>query len=178
MQPRSHHSRFAWCLAYYECVVFCVSLRLLGSTTLGIVFRESSKRARAADSLVPVAVFGFKGLQQRYEQQDQDVALFTSLAQTLAASVKQVERDALAAETKIENLRKQHTKLSHRLIQVMEKVDRVLARGKPLDRNEVQLRNQLEVLVERLNRPTEFKARLNELMLRERMHVRTGLPTF
>lgn len=51
-------------------------------------------------------------------------------------------------------------------------VDRVQARGMPLDRNEVKLRNRLENVCERLNRPTEFKARLNELIALQRMHVR------
>ena len=55
-------------------------------------------------------------------------------------------------------------------VQVMEMVDRVLARGMGLDRNEVRLRNRLEAIRERLNRPTEFKARLNELMALQRVH--------
>ena len=51
-------------------------------------------------------------------------------------------------------------------------VDRVLSKGMALDRNEVKLRNRLEAVRERLNRPTEFKARLNELMALQRMQVR------
>ena len=54
----------------------------------------------------------------------------------------------------------------------MEMVDRVLSKGMALDRNEVKLRNRLEAVRERLNRPTEFKARLNELMALQRMQVR------
>lgn len=57
-------------------------------------------------------------------------------------------------------------------------VDRVQARGMPLDRNEVKLRNRLENVCERLNRPTEFKARLNELIALQRMHVRRDVTRF
>ena len=149
---------------------------------------------------MPVAVIGWKGLKDRIDQQDRIIKQFTALATQLGVSLHEMELQAQQSATKIEQLRHKHTLLSQRLIrvrrrhvccwvggcvsrmclrsllrccvQVMEMVDRVLARGMPLDRNEVKLRNRLENVCERLNRPTEFKARLNELIALQRMHVR------
>lgn len=139
---------------------------------------QAAQQASPDDSLVPTVLIGFDGLMKRREQQDTEIGEFDKLVNVLLTGIKKTEEHRARDQRTLERIRDRHRSLSHRMLRVMEKVDRTLARDDNLHPHERQARNQLENMERALNRPTEFKARLNELVALERMQdepqVRSG----
>lgn len=70
---------------------------------------------------------------------------------------------------KLAQFKRKHLELSHRILEVMIKQECLRKSGYSVQADEEQLRVQLEYLQAELNAPSQFKARLNEMMSQIRL---------
>eukprot|EP00708_Paratrimastix_pyriformis_P003394 GAFH01002169.1.p4 GENE.GAFH01002169.1~~GAFH01002169.1.p4 ORF type:complete len:170 (-),score=56.84 GAFH01002169.1:30-539(-) len=112
-------------------------------------------------------------MKQRVEQQAaRNEAIQTRLKEYEEELAKLQQHHELSIKQRLEEHRNEHTKLGQMLISVMKKLEVLHGAGRRgLSSDECSLRNKLEAIQAELNRPTKFKATLNELEpLLERMH--------
>ena len=69
-----------------------------------------------------------------------------------------------ATDANLQRCREQHILLFHKLIEIMRKIEIYQCLGKPYHPEEMKLKDSLQYLQEQINHPTQFKARLNEMV--------------
>ncbi|OQR82965.1 carbohydrate-binding protein [Achlya hypogyna] len=118
---------------------------------------------------VPAAVIGFKELSTRIKLQHEHADKFTKYAEDMVAQVKEMEKTSRDTDVKLAQCRHQHVALFHRLVQLMRKLEVFKNLRKPLHAEEVRLMETLKKVAGLLDNPTQFKARMNELMALQAM---------
>lgn len=121
------------------------------------------------DSLVPVPMIGFKALHQRLKHQEQQTQAHQQRLDLIAEDLESLQQKQVNMLAKLEEYKRKHIQLSHRLLQVVVKQEISRKMGYSIQAEEEQLRVQLEKIQLELNHPTQFKGRLNELMSQIRM---------
>eukprot|EP01119_Soliformovum_irregulare_P024403 TRINITY_DN8743_c0_g1_i1.p1 TRINITY_DN8743_c0_g1~~TRINITY_DN8743_c0_g1_i1.p1 ORF type:complete len:355 (-),score=99.77 TRINITY_DN8743_c0_g1_i1:50-1114(-) len=114
--------------------------------------------------LVPVQATGFGDLQLRIESQQnvtqQQQQLLEEIQQFLTNSQRKHDLDFTI---RIDESRRRHAQLSHRMMQLMKKLEVLCSRGYPIVGEEDIFRSKLEMLANQLAQPNHFKSRLTEL---------------
>ncbi|KDO28756.1 hypothetical protein SPRG_19970 [Saprolegnia parasitica CBS 223.65] len=120
---------------------------------------------------VPAAVIGFKELSTRIKLQQEHADKFATYAEDMVTQVKEMEKTSRETDVKLAQCRHQHVALFHRLIQLMRKLEVFKNLRKPLHADEVKLLETLKKVASMLDNPTQFKARMNELMALQAMQA-------
>ncbi|EQC32153.1 hypothetical protein SDRG_10348 [Saprolegnia diclina VS20] len=120
---------------------------------------------------VPAAVIGFKELSTRIKLQQEHADKFATYAEDMVTQVKEMEKTSRDTDVKLAQCRHQHAALFHRLIQLMRKLEVFKNLRKPLHADEVKLFETLKKVASMLDNPTQFKARMNELMALQAMQA-------
>ncbi|XP_078325734.1 nuclear pore complex protein Nup54-like isoform X2 [Crassostrea virginica] len=121
------------------------------------------------DNLVPVPMIGFKALHQRLKHQEQQTQAHQQRLDLISEDLESLQQKQVNMLAKLEEYKRKHIQLSHRLLQVIVKQEISRKMGYSIQAEEEQLRVQLEKIQLELNHPTQFKGRLNELMSQIRM---------
>ncbi|WAR00810.1 NUP54-like protein [Mya arenaria] len=121
------------------------------------------------EQLIPVPMIGFKELHRRLKFQDQQTRLHQQRLDLMAEGLSEFQTKQSNMLAKLDEYKRRHLELSHRLLQVIVKQEVYRKQGFAIQVDEEQLRVQLEALQAELNHPTQFKGRLNELMSQIRM---------
>ncbi|XP_056011625.1 nuclear pore complex protein Nup54-like [Ostrea edulis] len=121
------------------------------------------------DSLIPAPMIGFKALHQRLKHQEQQTQAHQQRLDLIAEDLESLQQRQVNMLAKLEEYKRKHIQLSHRLLQVVVKQEISRKMGYSIQAEEEQLRVQLEKTQLELNHPTQFKGRLNELMSQIRM---------
>jgi hypothetical protein len=108
---------------------------------------------------------GFAGIGERMRQQDEQVVQFARQAQELLTTLEAVSIRASKSRDRLDRLAGNQVRLSQRQLGVAAKVEAVIARGKPENAAEQELRRRLDGLLEQLRRSSNVSARLDELHL-------------
>lgn len=121
------------------------------------------------ENLIPVPVVGFNALQQRMKHQEQQTKAHQQRLDMIANELQQFQQKQNNMMSKMDEYKRKHIELSHRLLQVVVKQEIFRKMGYAIQADEEQLRVHLEKTQAELNHPTQFKGRLNELMSQIRM---------
>ncbi|KAK2172361.1 hypothetical protein NP493_969g00036 [Ridgeia piscesae] len=124
--------------------------------------------------LIPVPMIGFTELHNRLKHQEQQTKLHQSRLNIITEDIGALQKNQTSMVSKIEEYKRRHLELGHRVLQVMVKQEIYRKLGYAIQADEEQLRVQLEAIQAELNAPTQFKGRLNELMSQMRMQHQIG----
>jgi nuclear pore complex protein Nup54 len=126
------------------------------------------------DTLVPTPAIGFDGLTRRVKVQEQEIeGQKERLRETEKFITDVIEKRSLETAIKLEEYKRQSNQLEQRLLQLASRVELLRARGVPTQPDEDMWRQRLLSLQAELQKPNQFKGRLNELASRVRMHQET-----
>jgi len=120
--------------------------------------------------LVPLQIRGFAELRQRVEQQDkavQDQQKALKEIQTFIGAIQ--DKHDFTTASKIQDYKRRHMQLAARVLRIMRRIEVMRSLGYPISLEEEAFRKKLENLYTELNKPTQFKGRLNELTSLVRM---------
>jgi len=121
------------------------------------------------ESVIPTPVIGFKQLLDRIKMQDQHCGKLIHMLAQLQTKVQALTKKREQINQTINERLSNQLHLSQRLMHIMENVAVIQAGTHPLTNNEAHFRDRLEFLHQNLNSPTQFKAKLNEVMYLQRM---------
>ncbi|XP_033743990.1 nuclear pore complex protein Nup54-like isoform X2 [Pecten maximus] len=121
------------------------------------------------EALIPVPMVRFKELFHRMKHQEQQTKLHHQRMDMIATDLTQLQQKQVSMLAKLDEYKRKHLELGHRLLQVVVKQEIFRKMGYAIQAEEEQLRVQLEKSQAELNHPTQFKGRLNELMSQIRM---------
>ncbi|XP_045203679.2 nuclear pore complex protein Nup54-like [Mercenaria mercenaria] len=121
------------------------------------------------EKMIPVPMIGFKELHKRLKYQDQQTKLHQQRLDLIAQDLTEFQNKQSNMLAKLDEYKRKHLELSHRLLQVIVKQEMHRKQGFAIQVDEEQLRVHLEAIQAELNHPTQFKGRLNELMSQIRM---------
>ncbi|XP_060083541.1 nuclear pore complex protein Nup54-like [Ylistrum balloti] len=121
------------------------------------------------ETLIPVPMVRFKELSHRMKHQEQQTKLHHQRMDMIATDLTQLQQKQVSMLAKLDEYKRKHLELGHRLLQVVVKQEIFRKMGYAIQAEEEQLRVQLEKSQAELNHPTQFKGRLNELMSQIRM---------
>ena len=113
---------------------------------------------------VPAAVVGFQELKARIEYQQQYTLKFQTFVDGLRGTLTSMERAGRETDLRLEKCKSDHEALFHKLIKIVRKVEVYQCLGKPFHDQELKLRQALQKILHLLNRPTEFHAKVNDLI--------------
>jgi Nucleoporin complex subunit 54 len=88
------------------------------------------------------------------------------------------QQHELTTTVKIEEFRRKHMELAHRVLQLMVKIEVLQARGYSILTDEETYRAKLDNLQQELNKPTQFKSQVRELTSLVRMQEDTAVQTY
>ncbi|KAL4230131.1 Nuclear pore complex protein Nup54 [Mactra antiquata] len=121
------------------------------------------------EKLIPVPMIGFKELHKRQKFQESQTKRHQQRLDLIAQDLTEFQNKQSNMLAKLDEYKRKHLELSHRLLQVIVKQEIYRKQGYAIQADEEQLRVQLEAIQVELNHPTQFKGRLNELMSQIRM---------
>lgn len=121
------------------------------------------------ERVVPTPLIGFKQLLQRINMQDKHCGKLIHMLAQLQTKVQKLKKRREKIKQAINERLSNQQNLSQRLMQIMEQVAVIQAGTHPLTSDEVRFRDILEVHHQNFNSPTQFKAKLNEVMYLQRM---------
>lgn len=139
-----------------------------------LIWRQAKLDNPDADKLIPVPMIGFSELQRRLKHQEQQTKLHSARLGVISQDTSMLQQKHTDMLAKIEQYKRKHLELGHRVLQVMVRQEVYRKQGYTIQADEEQLRVMLEAIQAQLNAPTQFKGRLNELMSQIRLQSQTG----
>ncbi|KAJ3114447.1 hypothetical protein HDU96_002067 [Phlyctochytrium bullatum] len=120
--------------------------------------------------MVPVLAIGFADLKKRMEQQEVAGQAHKAKLLDLMKQLEKVERKHyLETSIKLEEYKRRHLELSHRVLRIMKMVLVLRNKGYPIRAEEEALRSRLEAMDMQLKKPAHFRGRIQELQATLRM---------
>ncbi|KAJ3329452.1 hypothetical protein HDU76_007887 [Blyttiomyces sp. JEL0837] len=121
-------------------------------------------------SMVPVLAVGFEDLKKRISQQDSCTMVHRSKLEDISEQLDSIERKHhLETATKVEEFKRRHAELAHRVLKIMSTVEVLRNKGYPIRAEEEALRGRLEAMDTQLKKPAHFRGRIQELQATHRM---------
>lgn len=143
------------------------------------LWQQGVSQNPAPDRLVPTVISGFEGLKKRLEDHDKLIKAHQSAVEEIEQFVVQTKRKhEYNTIEKLDEYKRKHKELAHRLLQVICKLEFYQSRGLSWYPEEETFHARLEFLQRELNKPTQFKGRLNELASQVSMLDDTPQPTY
>ena len=120
-------------------------------------------------TLAPRILQGFQDLKGRQNKQGELTELVHNFALRLEEEMSDQENHHHQQKLRIRKSTDKQRKLRHRLIKLRAKVEILQCRGLQLYDDEYKFRARIEGIYHKLNQPTEYLARLNELESLQKM---------
>lgn len=117
------------------------------------------------------------GLLARQKAQDSHAAKLEEFVQRLQNGIHSLQTEKYKISQQVEQLRDNQMKLSQHLLRIMKKIAVIQGDRWPMTRDETKFRNDVEACSRVLNCPTEFKAKLSELVHLQRMQEQRPVET-
>lgn len=128
-------------------------------------WRLAMERNPDPKRLVPVPARSFADLTARVkvqkERREQLLRFLQSLEREVDLLVKENE---IKVRKQIEDAKRKHMELSHRVLKLMIKLEVQMQKGIGIRNEDIMLKNKLNTLMHQLHKPDQFRGRLNELM--------------
>lgn len=137
------------------------------------LWEQAKKDNPDPGSMLPVPMVGFGELRRRLKLQEQQSALHRSRLDIIQADISQLQLAQAKTTSRIEEYKRKHLDLSHRVLKVMAKQEALRRMGFGITADEEQLRARLETLQYDLTAPAQFRGRLQELL--SQVHMQSHL---
>eukprot|EP00741_Cyanophora_paradoxa_P017621 tig00021012_g17021.t1 len=123
-------------------------------------------------TLYPVQATGFQDLRLRVQEQDKMVAIHRTRITEMEEKLRAMrQKQELEVAARVAECRDRHSHLAHRLLSVMRLVETVKAAGVPLLAEEEQFWSKLDQIHKELEKPGEFKGRIQRLQSSASAHM-------
>ncbi|XP_020616032.1 nuclear pore complex protein Nup54-like [Orbicella faveolata] len=134
-----------------------------------LLWEQAKKDNPDPQRLIPTTITGFSELKKRQKLQEQETLQHQKRLALISEEIADLRHNHATTMAKLAQFKRKHLELSHRILEVMIKQECVRKSGYSVQADEEQLRVQLECLQAELNAPSQFKARLNEMMSQIRL---------
>ncbi|KAJ3416118.1 hypothetical protein HDV05_003087 [Chytridiales sp. JEL 0842] len=116
------------------------------------------------DPMVPVLAVGFDDIKKRIAQQESVSNIHKAKLEELSDQLDKIERKHyLETTVKLEEYKRRHVELAHRVLKIMKYVEVLRNKGYPIRAEEEALRGRLEAMDTQLKKPAHFRGRVQEL---------------
>eukprot|EP00013_Stygamoeba_regulata_P007813 CAMPEP_0177678688 /NCGR_PEP_ID=MMETSP0447-20121125/29144_1 /TAXON_ID=0 /ORGANISM="Stygamoeba regulata, Strain BSH-02190019" /LENGTH=402 /DNA_ID=CAMNT_0019187711 /DNA_START=118 /DNA_END=1329 /DNA_ORIENTATION=- len=147
--------------------------------TNDVLWIQAMKDNPDPSRLVPVQATGFGDLKSRIAAQEEMTGQQQQALDEIGKYISKLQQQhELTTTVKIEEFRRKHMELAHRVLQLMVKIEVLQARGYSILTDEETYRAKLENLQQELNKPTQFKSQVRELTSLVRMQEDTAVETY
>ncbi|KAJ3080147.1 hypothetical protein HK102_003266 [Quaeritorhiza haematococci] len=114
--------------------------------------------------MVPVLAVGFDDIKKRMEEQDKQNAVHKFKLEEARIQLEKIQRKHhLDTTVKLDEYKRRHAELSHRVLQLIKKVEVLRNKGYSIRADEETLKVRLEAMALQLKKPSQFRGRINEL---------------
>lgn len=134
-----------------------------------LLWEQAKKDNPDPQRLIPMAITGFSELKKRQKLQEQETLQHQRRISLISEEIAELQHNHATTMAKLAQFKRKHLELSHSILEVMIKQECLRKSGYSVQADEEQLRVQLECLQAELNAPSQFKARLNEMMSQIRL---------
>lgn len=134
-----------------------------------LLWEQAKKDNPDPQRLIPVVITGFSELKKRQKLQEQETMQHQKRISLISEEIADLQHNHVTTMAKLTQFKRKHLELSHRILEIMIKQECLRKSGYSVHADEEQLRAQLECLQAELNAPSQFKARLNEMMSQIRL---------
>uniref|UniRef100_A0A1B6DMA8 Nucleoporin Nup54 alpha-helical domain-containing protein n=1 Tax=Clastoptera arizonana TaxID=38151 RepID=A0A1B6DMA8_9HEMI len=121
------------------------------------------------EKFLPVPMVGFDAVRWKSKCQEQETKVHQAVLDQIAENIAELKRRNCSTIAKIAEYRHKVMQLEHRMLKVLVKQEVTRNIGTALRPEEEVLNSQLESLQSKINTPSHFKGRLNELLSLVRM---------
>lgn len=134
-----------------------------------LLWEQAKKDNPDTHRLIPMVITGFNELKKRQKLQEQETLQHQKRISLINEEIAELQHNRATTMAKLAQFKRKHLELSHRILELMIKQECLRKSGYSVQADEEQLRVQLECLQAELNAPSQFKARLNEMMSQIRL---------
>ena len=113
---------------------------------------------------IPVPLLGFKSVMQRIKMQEDQGKAHQGRLDAIADDISELQKKHQATVAALEESKRRQLELSHRVLKVLVRQESTRKHGFTITPEEERLRSQLETIQTKLETPTQFKGKLNELL--------------
>eukprot|EP00211_Chloroparvula_japonica_P014675 CAMPEP_0119136610 /NCGR_PEP_ID=MMETSP1310-20130426/21788_1 /TAXON_ID=464262 /ORGANISM="Genus nov. species nov., Strain RCC2339" /LENGTH=261 /DNA_ID=CAMNT_0007127617 /DNA_START=39 /DNA_END=824 /DNA_ORIENTATION=+ len=129
-----------------------------------VLWKQAVRDNPDPSRLIPVSVTGFSELKERIQKQEETAKEQRERLVQIRQFLVEVQRKhEIETTAKITDYKREFLNLSHRMLQVLGRVELVQSRDVPLQADEDLFRAQLDQLQADLNRPGQYKSSLHEI---------------
>jgi hypothetical protein len=121
------------------------------------------------ESMVPVWAIGFHDLKRRADEQDKMTDEHAKRLESAALFVQDLQRRLQNSQQKMSAIRDKMAQQAHKHLHMAATIEVLRSRGIPIQPEEDAWRVQLQAIYSELQKPNEFRGRLNEIQSKARM---------
>lgn len=126
---------------------------------------------------IPVPLLGFKSVMQRIKLQEDQGKAHQGRLDCIAEDISSLQKKHQATMAALEESKRRQLELSHRVLKVLVRQESTRKHGFTITPEEERLRSQLETIQTKLETPTQFKGKLNELLSQVRLQSQSSVLT-
>jgi len=126
---------------------------------------------------IPVPLLGFKSVMQRIKLQEDQGKAHQGRLDAIADDISELQKKHQATVAALEESKRRQLELSHRVLKVLVRQESTRKHGFTITPEEERLRSQLETIQTKLETPTQFKGKLNELLSQVRLQSQSSVLT-
>ncbi|KAI9355367.1 nucleoporin complex subunit 54-domain-containing protein [Zopfochytrium polystomum] len=128
------------------------------------LFQQALQNNPDPTCMVPVLAVGFEDLKKRVNQQITTSQIHGTKLDELCAVLEKIEKKHyLETTSKLDEYKRRHVELSHRVLKIMKYVEILRNKGYSIRAEEEALRGRLEAMDQQLKKPAHFRGRTQEL---------------
>eukprot|EP00088_Acartia_fossae_P035951 TRINITY_DN370_c0_g1_i6.p1 TRINITY_DN370_c0_g1~~TRINITY_DN370_c0_g1_i6.p1 ORF type:complete len:633 (-),score=194.92 TRINITY_DN370_c0_g1_i6:154-2052(-) len=124
---------------------------------------------------IPVPLLGFKSVMQRIKLQEDQAKAHQGRLDCIADDISSLQKKHQATVAALEEAKRRQLELSHRVLKVLVRQESTRKHGFTITPEEERLRSQLETIQTKLETPTQFKGKLNELLSQVRLQSQSSV---
>jgi len=124
---------------------------------------------------IPVPLLGFKSILQRIKLQEDQAKAHQGRLDCIAEDISSLQKKHQATAAALQQSKRTQLELSHRVLKVLVRQESTRKHGFTITPEEERLRSQLETIQTKLETPTQFKGKLNELLSQVRLQSQSSV---
>ncbi|KAL1917796.1 uncharacterized protein VTP21DRAFT_3630 [Calcarisporiella thermophila] len=146
-----------------------------------MLWQQAQQNNPNPSCMVPTLAVGFEAVKKRIELQEKQTLVHQMKLKEIAEKLDKLrQKHHLDTSVKLEEQKRKHMDLAHRVLQLIKKVQILRNKGHSIRPDEEALRVRLENLQLQLRKPPQFRGRVNELwaqlqMLKESRRLTNGV---
>eukprot|EP01122_Echinamoeba_exundans_P011421 TRINITY_DN453_c1_g1_i3.p1 TRINITY_DN453_c1_g1~~TRINITY_DN453_c1_g1_i3.p1 ORF type:complete len:379 (-),score=89.34 TRINITY_DN453_c1_g1_i3:1079-2188(-) len=121
------------------------------------------------ESMVPVWAIGFHDLKRRADEQDKMTDEHAKRLENAALFIQDLQRRLQNSQQKMSAIRDKMAQQAHKHLHMAATIEVLRSRGIPIQPEEDAWRVRLQAIYSELQKPNEFRGRLNEIQSKARM---------